>query len=69
MWHVYDPGHDGISNRVLTTCDLVIIKPLSIIFGNCVNQSDSLDARKKPHLCRIHNMLVCLPNANLWESI
>ena len=58
IWHVYDAGHDGISNKELTTCDLAIIKSLSIIFGNCVNQSASLDAWKKPHIRRIHNMLV-----------
>ena len=58
MLHVYDAGHDGISNRKLIICDLVIIKPFSIIFGNCVNQSASLDAWKKPHICRIHNMLI-----------
>ena len=58
MWPVYDRGHDAISNRVLTTCDLVNIKPFSIIFRNCINQSASLDAWKKPHICRIHNMLV-----------
>ena len=58
MWHVYDAGHDGISNRELTTCDLVIIKPFSINLGNCVNQSASLDAWKKLPICRIHNMLI-----------
>ena len=28
--------HDEISIRILKICDLVVIKPLSIIFRNCI---------------------------------
>ena len=32
-------GHDDISIKMLKICDLAFIKPLSIIFRNCINHS------------------------------
>ena len=36
-------GHDDLSIRMLKICDLANIKPLSIIFRNCINHSTSTD--------------------------
>ena len=47
-------GHDDISIRMLKLCGLAIVKPLSIIFRNCVNQSTFLDIWKKSNICPIH---------------
>ena len=47
-------GHDDISIRMLKICDLAIIKPLSIIFRNCINNSTFPDLWKKSNICPIH---------------
>ena len=46
--------HDDISIRMLKICDLAIIKPLSIIFRNCINHSTFPDLWKKSNICPIH---------------
>ena len=46
--------HDDISIRMLKLCDLAIVKPLSIIFRNCVNQSTFPDIWKKSNIWLIH---------------
>ena len=47
-------GYDDISIRMLKICDLAIIKPLSIIFRNCINHSTFPDLWKKSNICPIH---------------
>ena len=47
-------GHDNISVRMLKICDLAIIKPLSMIFRNCINNSTFPDLSKKSNICPIH---------------
>ena len=47
-------GHDDISVWLLKICDLAIIKPLSIIFRNCINHSTFPDLWKKSNICPIH---------------
>ena len=47
-------GYDDISIRMLKICDLAIIKPLSIIFRNCINNSTFPDLWKKSNICPIH---------------
>ena len=47
-------GHDSISIKMLKICDLALIKPLSIIFTNCINHSTFPDLWKKPNICHIH---------------
>ena len=44
-------GHDDISISMLKLCDLAVVKPLSIIFRNCPNQSMSPDIWKKSNIC------------------
>ena len=39
---------------MLKICDLAIIKPLSIIFRNCINNSTFPDLWKKSNICPIH---------------
>ena len=34
--------------------DLVIVKPLTILFQNCISQSIFPDNRKKSNICSIH---------------
>ena len=46
-------GHDNISIRMLKICDLAIIKPLSIIFRNCINHTTFPDLWKKSNICPI----------------
>ena len=50
-------GNDYISIRMLKICtlirDLAIIKPLSIIFRNCINHSKFPDLWKKSNICLI----------------
>ena len=46
--------HDDISITMLKLCDLAIVKPLSIIFRNCVNQSTFPDIWKKSNIWLIH---------------
>ena len=40
--------------RMLKLCDLATVKPLSIIFSSCVNQSTFTDIWKKLNKCPIH---------------
>ena len=47
-------GHDDLSTRILKICQLAIIKPLSIIFRNCINHSAFPDLWKKSNICPIH---------------
>ena len=47
-------GHDDISIRILKICDLPIIKSLSIVFRNCINNSTFPDLCKKSNICPIH---------------
>ena len=47
-------GHDDVSVRMLKICDSAIIKPLSIIFRNCISQSTFPDIWKKSSICPIH---------------
>ena len=47
-------GHDDKSIRMLKICDLAIIKPLSMIFRNCINNSTFPDLSKKSNICPIH---------------
>ena len=47
-------GHDDISIRILKICDSAIIKPLSIIFRNCINNSAFPDLWKKSSISPIH---------------
>ena len=47
-------GHDDVSVRMLKICDSAIIKPLSIIFRNCISQSTFPDIWKKSNICCIH---------------
>ena len=46
--------HDDISIRMLKLWDLTIVKLLSIIFRNFVNQSTFPDIWKKSNICLIH---------------
>ena len=46
--------HDGISIKMFKICDLVIIKPLSIIFRNCINHNTLPDLWKKSNICPNH---------------
>ena len=47
-------GYDDISIWMLKTCDLAIIKPLYIIFRNCINNITFSDLWKKSNICPIH---------------
>ena len=44
-------GHDDMSIRMLRLCDLAIVKPLSIIFRNSIDQSTFADIWKKSNIC------------------
>ena len=45
--------HDDISIRMLKIYNLAIVKPLSIIFRNCMNHSIFPDLWKKSNICPI----------------
>ena len=45
---------DDISIKMLKICDLAIIKPLFIIFRNCINHSMFPDLWQKSNICPIH---------------
>ena len=47
-------GFDGISVRMLKLCDFSIVKPLSIIFKNCINDGYFPLAWKKGNITPIH---------------
>ena len=40
---------------MLKICDLVIVKPIPIIFRNCINHSAFPDLWRKSNICPIHN--------------
>ena len=47
-------GYDDISIMMLKISDLAIIKPISIILRNCINNSTFPDLWKKSNICPIH---------------
>ena len=47
-------GHDDISIRMLKIFDLAVIKPLFIIFRNCINHSMFPYFWKKSNICPIY---------------
>ena len=47
-------GFDGISIRMLKLCDVSIVKPLSIIFNNCIKNGYFPSAWKKGNITPIH---------------
>ena len=46
-------GHD-ISTKMLKICDSAVVKPLTIILNNRINQSMFNDIWKKSNICFIH---------------
>ena len=49
-----DHGHDDISIRMIKLCGQSIVKPLSIIFKNCINNSMFPDICKKSNIISVH---------------
>ena len=47
-------GCDDISIRMIKTCDQSIVKPLSIIYQNCVNTGTFPDIWKKSNIVPVH---------------
>ena len=47
-------GYNDISIRMLKICDSPIIKPLTILFKNCISQGIFPDKWKKPNIWPIH---------------
>ena len=47
-------GHHDISIKMLKICDPAIIRPLSIIYRNCISQNAFPDMWKKSNICPIH---------------
>ena len=54
----YDPckahGYEDISLRVLKICDSAIVKPLTVLFKNCISECIFTDHWKKSNICPIH---------------
>ena len=54
----FDPckahGYDDISIRMLKICDSAIVKPLTILFKNCISEGIFPDNWKKSNICPIH---------------
>ena len=50
----YAQGHDDISIGLLKICDSSIVKPLSIIFKNCLQTWGFPNNWKKPNVVPIH---------------
>ena len=48
------PGHDDISIRMIKLCDQSIVKPLSIIFKNYINNGIFPDIWKKSNIIPVH---------------
>ena len=46
-------GYDYISIRMLKICDSAIVKPLTILYKNCISQVIFLDNWKKSNICFI----------------
>ena len=53
-------GHDDTSIRMLKLRDLAVVKPLSIIFRNCVNQSTFPDTWKKSNIWPIRKKVTII---------
>ena len=49
-----DHGYDDISMRLLKLCDSSIVRPLSIIFKNCLRTGTFTNNRKKSNVVPIH---------------
>ena len=47
-------GHDDISIRMIKICDEVLVKPLSLIFTNCLETCTFPDLWKKSNIIPIH---------------
>ena len=47
-------GYDDISIRMLKICDAAIVKPLTILFKNCIIEDIFPDNWKKSNICPIH---------------
>ena len=47
-------GHDEISVRMIKLCAQSIVKPLSVIFKNCINNGTFLGIWKKPNILPVH---------------
>ena len=47
-------GHDNISIRMIKICDKAIVKPLSIIYKNCIDNGIFLDLWKKSNIVPVH---------------
>ena len=47
-------GHDGVSIQMLKLCDTAIVRPLSIIFKNCLNYGIFPNVWKKANIVPVH---------------
>ena len=47
-------GHDNISIRMIKICDEALVKPLSLIFTNCLETCTFPDLWKKSNIIPIH---------------
>ena len=47
-------GHDSISTRMIKMCDISIVKPLMIIFKNCINDGIFPSCWKKANITPVH---------------
>ena len=47
-------GYDDIYIKMLKICDLAIVKPLTILFKNCISEDIFPDNWKKSNICPIH---------------
>ena len=50
-------GPDDISIRMIKICDSVLVKPLWLIFQNCLNCSTFPDFWKKSKICPVHKRM------------
>ena len=48
------PGFDDISIHMIKICDQSTVKPLSIIYQNCLNKGAFLDIWKKSNIVSVH---------------
>ena len=51
-------GYDDISMRMLKICDSTIVKPLTILFKNCISQGIFPGNWIKSNICPIHNKVI-----------
>ena len=47
-------GYDDMSLKMLKICDSAIVKPLTILFKNCISEGIFSDNWKKSNICPIH---------------